>query len=739
MGKKEKSKEDKKDRDSGKKFWNKKKIGGRHKSRTKKAAFPGKDGGARGKDGTPHGKGGSTRERADLMPGKGNSSRKEEDNLLAGTFCANARGFGFVAVEGREKDLFIPPDACGGAMNGDTVAVLLTSEDPETGKAEGKIIRVTERAVTRLVGTFERVNHAGTVVPDDPKIGFDVVIPDEETLGAVSGHKVVVEITGYPTEEDKVIRGRVTEILGHVDDPGVDILSVIEARELPKEFPDDVLREIQDIPDKVSEEEMRGRLDLRTLRTVTIDGDDTKDIDDAVSLTTYRAEDGSTHYRLGVHIADVSHYVREGSPLDQEAYSRGTSIYLVDRVIPMLPHKLSNGICSLNEDEDRLTLSCLMEYDSEGRLIGHEIAESLIHSDRRMTYAKVNRILEGDPETCEEYRGFVDMFQEMQRLSHILRAVRHRRGAVDFDFPETKIVLDQKGRPVDIYPYVRGDAERMIEDFMLAANETVAEEYASRKVPFLYRIHEKPDEDKITELASFVQTFGLTLRPRAGRVTPKQIQQLVESASGTPQEALINMLVLRSMQQAKYSETNKGHFGIAAEYYCHFTSPIRRYPDLQIHRIIHETLSGQMTPKRVAHYESLLPAAAVQTSAMERRADDAERETDKLKKVQYMEHRIGEEFEGTVSGVTGWGFYVALPNTIEGLVHVNDLVDDYYIFDEAHYRLVGRMTGRVYTIGQPVRVLVTGVDRLMKTIDFIPTDKRWDETGVKKKNGKRKH
>lgn len=662
-----------------------------------------------------------------------------EDNLMTGTFCANARGFGFVSIEGREKDLFIPPDDTNGAMNGDTVAVLLVSEDPATGKADGKVIRVIERAVKRIVGTFERVHGAGTVVPDDPKITADVLIPSDATMGAVNGHKVVVAITSYPTAEDKAIRGKVTDILGHMDDPGVDILSVVEARELPKEFPEDVLRQLPDIPDEVSEDDKRNRLDLRTLRTVTIDGDDTKDIDDAVSLQTFRAEDGSTHYRLGVHIADVSHYVTEGSPLDKEAYRRGTSIYLVDRVIPMLPHKLSNGICSLNEGEDRLTLSCLMEIDSKGNIVAHEIAESLINSDHRMTYSKVNKILDGDEETCEEYRGFVDMFREMLTLSHILRKKRHARGSVDFEFPETKIELDEKGRPIDIYPYERGEAERMIEDFMLAANETVAEEYATRKIPFLYRIHERPDEDKITDLAAFVETFGLILRPRAGRVTPKQIQQLVESASGTDEETLINTLVLRSMQQAKYSPENKGHFGLAAEYYCHFTSPIRRYPDLQIHRIIRETLHGQMTPQRIAHYQKLLPDAAVQTSAMERRADDAERETDKIKKVQYMEHRVGEEFTGTISGVTGWGFYVALPNTIEGLVHVSDLVDDYYIFDEKHYRLVGRMTGRTYTIGQTVKVLVTGCDRLTKTIDFIPTDKSWDKTGAEKRNGKRKH
>ena len=417
----------------------------------------------------------------------------------------------------------------------------------------------------------------------------------------------------------------------------------------------------------------------------------------------------------------MTHYVREGSPLDREALKRGTSVYLTDRVIPMLPHKLSNGICSLNQGEDRLALSCIMEINDKGVVIGHEIAETLIRVDRRMTYTAVNAIItDDDAETKEKYKEFVELFLQMKELSQLLRKRRQERGAIDFDFPESKILLDAKGRPIEIKPYERNAATKLIEDFMLMANETVAEDYYWQEIPFLYRIHEKPDEEKMAKLGTFINNFGYTLRMPGGEVHPKELQKLLEKIEGTPEEALLSRLTLRSMKQAKYSTLNSGHFGLAAKYYTHFTSPIRRYPDLQIHRIIKECLHGNMDARKTAHFEKILPEVAVQTSALERRADEAERETDKMKKVQYMEHYIGEEFEGVISGVTNWGFYVELPNTVEGLVHVNELRGDYFVFDEAHYELVGEMTRKTYKLGQTIRVRVTACDRYARTIDFMP-------------------
>ena len=474
--------------------------------------------------------------------------------------------------------------------------------------------------------------------------------------------------------------------------------------------------QLKQIPDEVTKDSWAGRKDLRDLPTVTIDGEEAKDLDDAISIE--RAGDG---YLLGVHIADVSHYVQEHTPLDEEAFKRGTSVYLVDRVIPMLPHKLSNGICSLNEGEDRLALSCLMEIDSQGNVTGHEIAETVIRSDRRMTYTAVNAIVtDHDPQVTAEYAEFAEMFLLMKELADILRKKRHARGSIDFDFPESKIVLDEKGKPLEIKAYERNAATRIIEDFMLLANETVAEDYFWQELPFLYRTHDKPDEDRMKRLGTFINNFGYVLRMPGGQVYPKEIQKLLDKVEGTPEELLISRLTLRSMKQAKYTTENTGHFGLAARYYTHFTSPIRRYPDLQIHRIIKESLHGGLTGKRISHYEKILPQVAVQTSALERRADEAERETDKLKKVQYMERFIGQEFEGVISGVTSWGFYVELPNTVEGLVHISELRDDYYVFLEERYELSGEMTGKTYKLGQTIRVQLTGCDRFSKTIDFIP-------------------
>ena len=640
---------------------------------------------------------------------------KAEAFALVGVFSGNARGFGFVAIEGQEEDVFIPADRTGGALHGDRVQIVIDSER-RGGRPEGTVVRILEHANETLVGTYEKGKGYGFVIPDNQRISKDIFIPQGCSQGAVSGHKVMVKIKDFGEKKGKKPEGVITEILGHIHDPGVDILSIVRAYGLPEDFPAAVKTQLKQIPDEVKKDSWAGRKDLRDLPTVTIDGEEAKDLDDAISIE--RAGDG---YLLGVHIADVSHYVQEHTPLDEEAFKRGTSVYLVDRVIPMLPHKLSNGICSLNEGEDRLALSCLMEIDSQGNVTGHEIAETVIRSDRRMTYTAVNAIVtDHDPQVTAEYAEFAEMFLLMKELADILRKKRHARGSIDFDFPESKIVLDEKGKPLEIKAYERNAATRIIEDFMLLANETVAEDYFWQELPFLYRTHDKPDEDRMKRLGTFINNFGYVLRMPGGQVYPKEIQKLLDKVEGTPEELLISRLTLRSMKQAKYTTENTGHFGLAARYYTHFTSPIRRYPDLQIHRIIKESLHGGLTGKRISHYEKILPQVAVQTSALERRADEAERETDKLKKVQYMERFIGQEFEGVISGVTSWGFYVELPNTVEGLVHISELRDDYYVFLEERYELSGEMTGKTYKLGQTIRVQLTGCDRFSKTIDFIP-------------------
>lgn len=634
---------------------------------------------------------------------------------VEGTFCGNQKGFGFVTVEGREQDVFIPGNSTNGAMHGDKVKIVV--EEASGGRREeGAVVGILEHANETLVGTYEKGNGFGFVIPDNQKISRDIFIPQGCDSGAVTGHKVVVRVKDFGEKKGKKPEGVVTEILGHINDPGTDILSVVRAYNLPEEFPDSVMKQLDSIPDEISEADMAGRKDLRGLKTVTIDGEDARDLDDAVTIE--RTAEG---YRLGVHIADVTNYVTENSALDREALKRGTSVYLTDRVIPMLPHKLSNGICSLNQGTDRLALSCLIELDHKGNVLAHELAETVICVDRRMSYTAVNAVItDRDEAVMAEYRDFVEMFDLMKELADILRQKRHVRGSIDFDFPESKIILDEKGRPVDIKPYDRNAATRLIEDFMLLANETVAEDYFWQEVPFLYRTHEKPDEEKMKRLGTFINNFGYILRMPGGEVHPKELQKLLVRVEGTPEEALISRLTLRSMKQARYTTLNTGHFGLAAKYYTHFTSPIRRYPDLQIHRIIKESLHGKLTGRRIAHYEKLLPDVSVQTSALERRADEAERETDKMKKVQYMERFIGEEFVGVISGVTGWGFYVELENTIEGLVHISDLHDDYYMLDEEHYELIGEMTRRTYKLGQPIRVQVTACDRFAKTIDFMP-------------------
>lgn len=645
---------------------------------------------------------------------------KAEEFALVGTFSGHAKGFGFVTIEGREQDVFIPADKTKGAMDGDKVQIVIEGE-ARGKRAEGAVLRILEHANKTVIGFYQKNKNFGFVLPDNQKLGQDIFIPQGKDMGAVTGHKVIVRITDFGDDRKKP-EGVITEILGHVNDPGVDILSIIKAYGLPEGFPDEVMVQVTGIPDEVEEEEKKNRLDLRHLQTVTIDGEDAKDLDDAISIS----KENDDHYTLGVHIADVSHYVTENSPLDKEALKRGTSVYLVDRVIPMLPHKLSNGICSLNAGTDRLALSCLMEIDGKGNVIGHRIAETLIQVDRRMTYTAVNAIVtDRDPDVIEEYRDFVPMFDLMKELADILRERRKKRGSIDFDFPESKIILDEKGRPVDIKPYERNAATKIIEDFMLMANETIAEDYFWQELPFLYRTHDYPDPEKMKRLGTFINNFGYTIRTQNGEVHPKELQKLLDKIEGTPEEALISRLTLRSMKQAKYTTVCTGHFGLAANYYTHFTSPIRRYPDLQIHRIIKENLRRGLSDRRFAHYDSILPEVAVQCSSMERRADEAERETDKLKKCEYMSKRIGKEYDGVISGVTNWGLYVELPNTVEGLIRVNDLTGDYFVFDEEHMELVGEMTRKSYKLGQKIRVQVADTDKLTRTIDFIPA--KWQE------------
>ncbi len=636
---------------------------------------------------------------------------KLENVALVGTFESTSRGFGFVVIPDREDDIFVKANDTMNAFYHDKVKVVITTEKNGGKRAEGKIVAIVEHEVKEVVGTFQKNRTYGFVIPDNAKINCDIFIPQEFMNGAVEGSKVVASISDYGSQS-KNPQGKVTEVLGHIDDPGVDIMSIIKAYDLPVEFPESVKKAINDIPDVVSEKDKAGRVDLRNVQMVTIDGEDAKDLDDAVSIS----KEGPV-YHLGVHIADVSHYVTEGSALDKEALKRGTSVYLVDRVIPMIPHKLSNGICSLNQGEDRLALSCLMDIDEKGNIVGHRICETVINVDRRMSYTSVKKILvDNDTNEIMKYKELVPMFHMMEEAAELLRKKRFARGSVDFDFPESKIILDENGHPTDIKPYDRNVATKIIEDFMLAANETVAEDYFWQDMPFLYRTHENPDPEKMRKLATFINNFGYTLR-LTDDLRPKEIQKLLSEIEGSDAENLISRLTLRSMKKAKYTTECVGHFGLAAKYYCHFTSPIRRYPDLQIHRIIKENLHGGLSPKRAAHYDAILPDVAVQTSAMERRAADAERDTDKLKMAEYMEQFVGETFDGVVSGVTAWGVYVELPNTIEGMVSINNM-KGFYTFDEEHYEMVGELGNRSYKLGQKVKVVVIGTDKILRTIDF---------------------
>ena len=641
-------------------------------------------------------------------------SLKKQGLLAEGVFIGNARGFGFVETGEDEEDIFIPADAVNTALHQDRVQVLLKKEQKPGKRREGTVIKILERGTTEVVGTFQREGDYGFVLCDNQKISRDVYISPKNSHGIRDGEKVVAQILDYGSEKRKP-EGKITESLGNIHAPGADILAVVKSYGIPSEFPVRVMNQAMRVPDHVLEADWDGRDDLTGLMTVTIDGEDAKDLDDAVSLT----KEGNL-YHLGVHIADVSNYVQGGSAIDREALKRGTSVYLADRVIPMLPERLSNGICSLNQGVERLALSCLMDIDENGTVVSHKITESVIRVDRRMSYEQVRCILEdGETETSREYQEFVPTFFLMKELSGILRGCRHNRGSIDFDFPESKIILNGAGRAIDVKPYETSVATEIIEDFMLLANETVAREYCKGEYPFVYRTHENPDPDKVEELLMLLHNQGIDARKSGQEITPKEIQEILESIQDLPNETMISRLTLRTMKQAKYTTECSGHFGLAARYYCHFTSPIRRYPDLQIHRIIRDNLRGRLTREgKTEHYREILEEVARQSSVCERRAQEAERESDKMKKAEYMSYHLGEEFDGIISGVTGYGLYVELGNTVEGLVHITALKDDYYTFDQETHELRGELTKKVYHLGQKIRVRVADADAVKRSVDF---------------------
>ncbi|MFB8576368.1 ribonuclease R [Enterococcus hirae] len=665
------------------------------------------------------------REQSVVFTKKGKVKLPLKPVLIEGTFRANERGFGFVTIDPEEDDIYIPKEATGYAMDGDTVAIdiIKTADTAMDRGAEGKVVEIRKRATTQLAGEFvayteEEISETdlyGVVIPKDKKLNQFKVYAAAEGIRPVDGSIVMVELTHYPEKNYATsLEGIVKQVIGHKNDPGMDILSIVVSNGIPTKFPDDVLAEADQVPDTINEKDLVGRRDLREQLIVTIDGEDAKDLDDAVTVKKL----ANGNYFLGVHIADVSNYVTEGSQLDREAYERGTSVYLTDRVIPMIPQRLSNGICSLNPHVPRLTMSCEMEIDPNGQVVSHDIFPSVIQTTERMTYTAVNQILEEqDEQVMERYQQLVPMFQEMQELHQILEEMRIRRGAISFEDREAKILVEPDGQPTDILLRSRGVGERLIESFMLVANETVAEHFNKRNFPFIYRIHEQPKEEKMQRFFDFASALGIVVRGTKGTITPKDLQKVIENVEDKPESAVINTMLLRSMQQARYSEDNFGHYGLAAEYYTHFTSPIRRYPDLIVHRLI-RSYGQDPSEANQTYWENELPEIAEHSSKMERRAVEAEREVDAMKKAEYMMDKVGEEFEGIISSVVKFGLFIELPNTIEGLIHINELKQDYFHFIENHLALVGERTGLTFKIGQKVRVKVIKADPEERAIDF---------------------
>lgn len=681
------------------------------------------------------------------MLGDGRLRLKRLPDSLVGTFSGTDRGFGFVMVEDEGiDDIFVPAKATKLAFNGDTVEVEITEAPDPSGKrsAEGKITRIIERKTEQVIGEF--IPYTDDEIADYNLYGYvkaklkkgpeHIIQIEMNGLNPTRGEIVSVDITHYPAYKGEDMRGVVTETIGHKDEPGIEILSIVHKHNIRSEFPDEVLAEAEQVPDQISAADLKGRRDLRGQQIITIDGADAKDLDDAV--TVERLDNG--HFQLGVHIADVSHYVREDSALDKEAFERGTSSYLTDRVIPMLPQRLSNGICSLHPKVDRLTLSCEMEINQQGNVVAYDIFPSVIRSVERMTYEAVNHILEEKhPQTRKQYQSLVPMLEEMAELHHILEQKRRHRGAIDFDSDEAKIIVDKDGKAIDIELRERRVGERLIESFMLAANETVSEHYSKADLPILYRVHEQPDESKMKRFLEFITTFGLTAQASKDSITPKDLQGVMDRIKDEPYEAVISMLLLRSMQQARYDVDPIGHYGLGADYYSHFTSPIRRYPDLILHRLIHyydEVGRSQQDKKRWA---SRLPDMAKHSSEAERRAIDAERETDELKKTEFMADKVGQEFMGTIISITGFGMFIQLPNTVEGLVHVSMMDDDYYRFDEDHLVMIGERTGKVFRIGQPIKVKLMRADVEEVQIDFSIVEDFAKGDKPKDKNHKKIH
>ncbi len=644
----------------------------------------------------------------------------EKMNLITGTLDGNQKGFAFLRPDNKDiNDIFISPVDMNGAMHGDRVIVRPMKSTEEVKSPEGKVIRIIERANEYVIGTFQKSKHFGFVVPDDKRIAFDIFIPREEFNGANTNEKVNVRITEWP-DKRKNPEGKIVEIIGDIEDTKTHIEAVLLNKKVRQFFPEDVIKEALRVSKEgIHEQEYKRRTDLRDIPIITIDGEDAKDLDDAV----YAEKISDNEYKLGVHIADVTHYVKEDRKLDKEALKRATSIYLVDRVIPMLPKELSNGVCSLNPDEDKLTLSCEMIINGKGNVVDYKIFESIVRNHYRMTYTDVSDILENnDEELSTKYKEIVPMLKVMEELSLILRKKREIRGAIDFDFPETKIIYDETGKAVDVTKYERRVSNKIIEEFMLACNETIAEHYYWLNMPFVYRIHEDPDEAKMFEFSTMVHNLGYTLKGVNNEIHPKELQQLLLKIRGTKEEGLINNMMLRSLRKAVYSSESTQHFGLAAQYYCHFTSPIRRYPDLQIHRIIKGQLNGKFSEE---DYQKLIERTAVvaeQSSKMERVADEVERDCDKIKIAEYMSDKIGEEYEGVVSGVTSFGMFVELENSVEGLVHISNMVDDFYIFDNEKRELYGKTVGKTFRLGDKVKIRVNSVSIARAEIDFELVD-----------------
>lgn len=653
-----------------------------------------------------------------MITRRGKAALPEQLGLTHGRVQCSARGYGFFIPTDGSGDMFIPAEGMNGALHGDMAFARRTDRGGRGHSDRCEIVTVVKRASDRLIGTYESDGEfGGYVIPDDPRVSMDAMIPIGSDRGAKHGDKVVARILQYPGSRRPMI-GEIAEILGKAGEKGMDILSIIRRLELPDEFSSAAVKQAKAFGKTVSDEDIKGRRDFRGILTVTIDGADAKDLDDAISLE--RTAKGL--FRLGVHIADVSHYVRAGGAIDKEAYKRGTSVYFPDRVLPMLPKELSNGLCSLNPDEDKLTLSCVMDIDQRGKVVKHSICESVICSDRRLTYEDVNAMFDGDKKLREQYSDVLPMLMEMRELMGILRAKRDARGAIDFDLPEAKITLDKEGHAQDIKLYVRGEANKMIEEFMLAANETVARHGVEKDIPLMYRVHHAPEDSRMEELNEFLHTLGYGIR-KLDNLRPAAVQKVLLQAAGSPEESIVSRVTLRAMSKAKYSPDCDGHFGLAAECYCHFTSPIRRYPDLMVHRALKDAMHGRLNEKKRKSWLTRLPEASNHCSDREIAAVEAERAADDLKKCEYMQDHLGEEFDGVISGVVQQGFFVELPNTVEGLVRVTTLLDDRYFLEEKHYRLVGR-GGRQFRIGDKVRVKAVAADMETGKIDFELCEER---------------